>query len=116
MLAFILPFLKSRAGMLVMLSLALFSWHKIDKSSAVRKAVVAYVADVELSAQRRSLEIADIRIAALKKANGKLALDIGELTRDAQANTERASALINGYSPIEGCVVGSNLIGLLRQP
>ena len=33
-----------------------FVWHKVDKSSAVRRAVVEYVADAELTAARVQLD------------------------------------------------------------
>jgi len=57
---------------LVIVALALFAWHKLDKRSAVREAVIEYVAQTELSAARaqiaeanRRAEIAETQAAQL---------------------------------------------------
>lgn len=59
---------------LVIVALALFTWHKLDKRSAVREAVMEYVAQTELSAARaqiaeanRRAEIAETQAAQLSE-------------------------------------------------
>eukprot|EP00903_Cladosiphon_okamuranus_P001614 g1612.t1 len=60
---------KSRIGAVAMallvLAAALFTWHKLDKSSAVRSAVTSYVADVELAAAEAKLRLPLSKIAAI---------------------------------------------------
>lgn len=73
MLAVLGWFWKSRTGAILIAFLAvgaaLFIWHKLDKSSAVRQAVTSIVADVELSAAEAELAALKRRAAALEAAN-----------------------------------------------
>jgi len=65
--------LKSRTGAILTaflaVGVALFAWHRFDKSSAVRQAVTSYVADVELAAAEAELATLKQRAAALEAAN-----------------------------------------------
>lgn len=56
----------------VIIMLVLFGWHKLDKSSAVRAAVMKYVADVELTAARAQIAEANRRAAVAAAATSQL--------------------------------------------
>lgn len=56
----------------VVVAIALFAWHKIDKNSAIRAAVMEYVADVELTAARAQIAEANRRAAIAAAATSQL--------------------------------------------
>ena len=59
--------LTGRTVLVLLIAMGLFSWHKVDKTSAVRRAVSGYVADVELTAKKRGT-------GRVKKAFGRLCI------------------------------------------
>ena len=71
-LGFIMKLLGTRAGAVAAVLVALLAWHHFDKSSAVRRAVVGYVADVELTAAQAQIEEAKRRRAITSAANTHL--------------------------------------------
>ncbi len=81
----LLRFFTSRTGILVLIGFALFAWHKIDKTSAVRLAVTGYVADVELSAKNAELAELKRRSAVFASANRNLLSQVAEADADAEA-------------------------------
>ncbi|WP_150526834.1 hypothetical protein [Roseibium sediminis] len=62
----------------------LFIWHKLDKSSAVRTAVVGYVAKVELETAQAELTEMRRRRAAFEAANSLLNSRIEQAETQAQ--------------------------------
>ena len=76
MLGFVAPyvwkFLTSRVGLLCILAFTLMTWHHFDKTSAVRRAVVTYVADVELTALKAKNAVLAERARRSEEANAHL--------------------------------------------
>jgi putative IMPACT (imprinted ancient) family translation regulator len=77
----------------VVIGLALFGWHKLDKSSAVRAAVMEYVADVELTAARAQIAEANRRAAIADEAAQRL----DEKVQAAEGEAMRFEAEIEAY-------------------
>lgn len=76
MLAVLWKLASSRAGIVCLIGLALFTWHQVDRSSAVRRAVAEYVADVELATARAERDELKRRRAAINTANRYLQTEI----------------------------------------
>ena len=99
---------------LVFVAGALFVWHKVDKGSAVRKAVNQYVARVELKTAQAQIDEANRRREVAETANARLQervqVAIGEAARVAQ-EIERYEA--ENDIPIS-CRVEPNLFERLR--
>ena len=77
----------------VVIMLVLFGWHKLDKSSAVRAAVMKYVADVELTAARAQIAEANRRARIAAEASTRL----DEKMQAAQGDALRYEAEIEAY-------------------
>jgi len=93
---------------------ALFVWHKFDKNSAVRAAIVDYVADVELQAARAQIKEANRREAVAVAAGQRLE----ERMQVAKGEAARAAYDIKQYEaqneiPVSGRVNG-DIFGRLR--
>ena len=73
--------------------ITLFGWHKIDKNSAVRRAVMEYVADVELTAARAQIAEANRRAAIAREATDRL----DEKVQAAEGEAMRFEAEIEAY-------------------
>ena len=111
----LIKLLLSRGGIIVMIALALFSWHRLDKGSAVRQAVTRYVADVELQAAgaerdqlSHKLLVANTATARLEE---KVAASEGE---NLLLENELKEWELQHESPIDG-TVGADLFGQLRS-
>lgn len=90
---------------LVIVALALFAWHKLDKRSAVREAVMEYVAQTELSAARAQIAEANRRAAVAAEAVEQLE----ERVQAARGEAQRLAVEIEQYEaendiPISGRV------------
>ena len=90
---------------LVIVALALFAWHKLDKRSAVREAVMEYVAQTELSAARAQIAEANRRAAVAAEAVEQLE----ERVQVARGEAQRLAVEIEQYEaendiPISGRV------------
>jgi hypothetical protein len=115
-MSLILRFLTSRTGIVLVIAASLFAWHKIDKGSAVRDAVVRYVADVELQAAETEAELLRARIARLEAANTALNTSLAEAEQEAQdAEATRLEYLERTPAPPADCAVGPDLLDLLRR-
>ena len=90
-----------------------FVWHNVDKSSAVRQAVVEYVAKAELTATRVQLEELKRRNIVVAQANQRFV----SLIETANAEALVAAQELERYvSTVEvGCVVQPDLVGRLRN-
>ena len=111
----LLRFATSRVGLLILLGATLFAWHKIDKTSAVREAVVGYVADVELAAAQREAAVLRQRAERLRLANENLRASLARAEKEADdAEAERARYLEQNPLPPDACGVGLDLLDLLR--
>jgi uncharacterized protein YlxW (UPF0749 family) len=89
----------------VIVAVALFAWHKLDKSSAVRGAVTEYVAATEIAALRAQITEANRRAAIAREAAERLQ----ERVQAAQGEALRLAAEIEQYEaendiPISGRV------------
>jgi hypothetical protein len=105
----------SRLGLIVILCLALFTWHKIDKGSAVRDAVVRYVARVELQAAETEAQALRGRIERLETANAALRGSIAVAQQEARdAEAARLDYLGRTPAPPADCTVSPDLLDLLR--
>lgn len=98
----------------VVIALALFSWHKFDKSSAVRAAVMKYVADVELTSARAQIVEANRRARIATEANTSL----DQKVQAAQGDELRYGMEVEAYehqtTVSADCRVGDDLFGRLR--
>lgn len=116
MMTALVKFLTSRVGIVLAIGAGLFAWHTLDKGSAVRDAVVRYVADVEIQAAEAEAEILRARIERLKSANAALNASLEEAEQEARdAETARLEYLERTPAPPPGCTVGPDLLDLLRR-
>lgn len=80
-------------------ALVLFTWHKLDKSSAVRRAVAEYVADAELQQARAEADYERRQRRAAERAGNearKRAVLSNRIAADRAAEIERLSAEAKG--------------------
>ena len=104
----------SAITVVVLVFAALFTWHKIDKGSAVRDAVVRYVADTELKTAREAIKEAERRARVAEEAGERLE----EKLQAAEGEAIRMSEEIERYAeetdvPADGRV-GADLLGRLH--
>ncbi len=118
MMAAVGPFLwklaTSRAGIVVIIFAALFAWHKMDKSSAVRNAVVGYIASVELEAAKTRNATLLVRAERAEAATLLLQQAVADAEleqRNVEAEFEafRANTTLDG-----GPLVTRELLDILR--
>lgn len=97
--------LGSRTGAIVIavavLGGGLYLWHKIDKSSAVRRAVASYIADVELAAVNAELALTKKAHDASLAANQAYE---AELAQAETLRTEQAMELDSYVSTVDTVV------------
>ncbi|MEP3429452.1 MAG: hypothetical protein ABJN98_12275 [Roseibium sp.] len=79
----------------------LFLWHKIDKSSAVRSAVIGFVAKVELSAAEEELKAVKLRNVALTYANNSFSR---RMSAAEALQSDQAQELETYVSTVDGIV------------
>ncbi|WP_421983329.1 hypothetical protein [Roseibium sp.] len=91
----------------------LLVWHKVDKSSAVRRAVVEYVAKVELTSARVQME----ELKRRKLVAERVSRQFRTLIEQANADAEAATKELEKYASTVGadCVVQPDLIERLRN-
>lgn len=85
----------SRIGIVVLIALALFAWHTLDKHSAVRRAVAEYVAGAELEAARAEADYERRQRRAAEQAKNearKRAVLATRMAEDRAAEIDRLSA------------------------
>lgn len=100
-------FFTSGPGLILVIGLALFTWHKLDKSSAVREAVVSYVADAELAAAEAEQRVLQERAENLEAANAVLRF---QTERDERKLADAQKALLEYVeSNPSGCTVSDDL-------
>lgn len=108
--------LTSRTGMFVVTGLSAFVWHTFDKSSAVRKTVIEYVAKEELAAERAARKATQYKLDRANKAGRKL-VDRITISRENQINADTdITAYIESLPTVAGCTISSDLLDLVRQP
>lgn len=105
--------LTSRAGIVIMIAAALFTWHKLDKSSAVRRAVTSYVADVELAAKNAELAELKRRSAVFASANRNLLDQVARANADADAANQELEHYVSTVA--DDCAVDGTLLERLRN-
>lgn len=108
----VLRFFTSGPGLVLLIALALFTWHRLDRSSAVREAVVGYVAGVELAAKEAEARVLRQRAANLQAANRELQDQIEQDERET-ADVQDALREYVESNP-SGCVVSPDLLDRLR--
>ncbi|MEP3049395.1 MAG: hypothetical protein ABJL55_16225 [Roseibium sp.] len=105
--------LGSRTGAILIavavLGGGLFLWHKIDKSSAVRRAVISFVAKVELQAAEEELKALKARNVALTYANNSFSrrMSAAEVLQSEQVQE------LDAYVSTVDCLVDGALLGRL---
>lgn len=108
--------LQSRVACSILAVLAflggLYAWHTFDKSSAVRKAVIDYVAQAELTSARVQLEEQRRRRAVADKANRHLQTEIDQANADAAAAAEELEHYVSQVD--DSCIVQPDLSDRLR--
>jgi hypothetical protein len=92
---------------------AFFVWHKVNKSSAVRRAVFEYVADAELTAARVQLEELKRRKVATDRVNRRLLSLINQANSEAEAAAQELEHYISTVG--DGCTVQPDLFDRLRN-
>ena len=90
-----------------------FIWHQVDKSSAVRKAVVEYVADVELTAARVQLEELKRRKVVTDRANRRFLSLIEQANVEAEAASQELEHYVSTVK--DSCIVQPGLFERLRN-
>lgn len=103
----------SRIGILVIAALVVFTWHKIDKGSAVRQAVTGYVAKVELETLRAERDELRRKRAAVSLANQTLQSKIEQAEADADAARVELQDYVSTVD--DSCRVDDPLAGRLRN-
>ncbi|WP_010137610.1 hypothetical protein [Oceanicola sp. S124] len=98
----------------VLVFATLFTWHKVDKGSAVRKAVAEYVADLELETARARIEEIERRARVAEEAGARLQ----ERLQAAEGEAIRMNEEIERYAeetdvPADG-LVDDGLLDRLR--
>lgn len=103
----------SRLGLIVIIAIGLFTWHKLDKSSAVRGAVAEYVAGVELAAERAEKEALKRRLEKAVRARHQF--EKAKAAADLRA--DQAIQELEDYESQVGadCVVDGHLLERLRN-
>ena len=91
----------------------LFIWHKVDKTSAVRRAVVEYVAKVELTAARVQLEELKRRQDVTDGARRFLQTEIEKANAEAEAAAQELEHYVSTVE--DSCIVQPGLIDRLRN-
>ena len=98
----------------LMLIGAAFAWHKLDKSSAVRQAVIGYVAQAELDAATAQINEANRRALVAEEAADRLLVRV----RDAEAASLQHEQEIESYVSQNkihpSCVAGDTVFDFLR--
>ncbi|ERP93616.1 hypothetical protein Q669_01870 [Labrenzia sp. C1B10] len=90
-----------------------FVWHKVDKSSAVRQAVVEYVADAELTAARVQLEELKRRKVVTERANRRFLSLIDQANAEAEAAAKELEHYVSTVG--DGCTLQPDLFERLRN-
>ncbi|WP_299812457.1 hypothetical protein [uncultured Roseibium sp.] len=91
----------------------LFVWHTVDKSSAVRRAVAEYVADMELTAAKAQLDELQRRETVADQARHRLQSEIDLAQAEALAATQELETYVSSVG--DGCTVQSDLLDRLRN-
>ncbi len=91
----------------------IFIWHKVDKSSAVRRAVAEYVAETELTAARVQLAELQRRKAVADGARHRLQTEIEKANAEAQAVAEDLEHYVSTVE--DGCTLQPGLFERLRN-
>jgi hypothetical protein len=91
----------------------LFVWHWVDKSSAVRRAVVEYVAKAELTSARVQLEELKRRKVVSDQANRRIQSEIEQATAEAEAVAQELEHYVSTVE--DSCVLQPDLIDRLRN-
>lgn len=99
----------------VALAVALFAWHKLDKGSAIREAVVGYVADTELAAAKAQNAALQSRLAAAQAASTVFRQGIQERDAEIIDYEKRITTYEAENSVPDECRVSDQLLGLLRS-
>ncbi|POF29588.1 hypothetical protein [Roseibium marinum] len=109
--------LRSRAACSVLAVAAVlggfFVWHKVDRSGAVRRAVVEYVAKVELASSRAELEELKRRHAVAAGAAMRLQTEIEKAFAEAEAAEQELEHYVSTVE--DSCVVEPGLVERLRN-
>lgn len=103
----------SRIGILALVAMGIFAWHKLDRWSAVRQAVSGYVAQVELESLRAERDELRRRQAAVRLANR----DLQSKIRDAEAQADAAAQELEHYETTfdDDCRVDDPLVKRLHN-
>lgn len=105
--------ITSRAGIVALICLALFAWHKIDKTSAMRRAVAGYVADVEIAAKNAELAELKRRSAVFASANRNLLSQVAKASAEAEAANLELEQYVSTVD--DDCAVDGALLERLRN-
>ncbi|GAB2183742.1 hypothetical protein LAB1_10510 [Roseibium sp. LAB1] len=90
-----------------------FVWHTVDKSSALRRAVVEYVADAELTAAQVQLEELKRRKVVTERANRRFLSLIDQANAEADATAQELEHYVSTVE--DGCTVQPDLLERLRN-
>ena len=127
MLPFVLPVLppfaltawkitSSRTGIIVIICAGLWLWHTLDKSSAVRRAVIGYVAHTELETARAEAAEFKRRAKVFEAAKQALEIQLAD-AGEAKAAAEKRIADYERTTPVAGDGrVSADLYLRLRNP
>ncbi|MDN3720105.1 hypothetical protein QW131_15210 [Roseibium salinum] len=92
---------------------AFFVWHKVDKSSAVRRAREGYVTQAELTSTRAQLEELRRRQAVADAARGYFNSEVQKAQAEAKAAEQELERYVSTVE--DSCVVRSGLIDRLHN-
>ena len=103
--------LRSRTGLIVMAGLALYTWHTLDKSSAVRRAAEELVAGQRLATLRAEKAERDRRLAVYQQSYETLSASLLE----ARESEKQRDAEIETYVKEHPDSCGVVPVGLLKR-
>jgi len=107
--------LTSRTGIAVIVIGALFTWHQLDKSSAIRRTVVRYVADVELAAAEAENKSLREQAARLAAANRTLLLSAQDDEKEIEDVKRTHREYLEAHPTSPDCAPDADFFDLLQS-
>ena len=101
-------------GAVAVFIVAAFTWHALDKGSAVRRAVIEYVAHTELAvatAEKRELQR---RVAVYRRTNSTLNKQLDQADADNATAQQEIADYVEANKNVPSLRVGDDLFSRLR--
>ena len=100
----------------VIAALALFTWHQFDKQSAVRQAVIEYVADTEIKVLQAQIDEANHRAEVAEDASAALSKRLSALEAEAAQHQQEIEEYAASLEDVPACRPDDDFLdGLLTR-